>query len=308
MAASEQRPQFLERIVQLKRQELASCELRLPQRELEKKIKPRSARVFRRALLSPKSRGPRQGDASREGNPAQSESRGVSRAATVPGEKSPACAVIAEIKKASPSQGVLCERYDPAVIAKSYEQAGACALSVLTESEFFLGSLEHLRQVKAASLLPVLRKDFTLADYHLYEAAAAGADAVLLIVAILSPQELVRLLGLSRNLGLDAVVEVHQAEELHIALDAGSDIIGVNNRDLKTFEVSLTTSFRLISSIPDEVVAISESGLRTAVDLERLRAVGFDAFLIGERFMTQGDPGQALAHLLSQVDAREAVI
>ena len=226
----------------------------------------------------------------------------------VPGEKTPGCAVIAEIKKASPSQGMLCERYDPAAIARSYQQAGACALSVLTESEFFLGSLEHLRQVKAASTLPVLRKDFTLAEYHLYEAAAVGADAVLLIVAILEPQELVRLLDLSRTLGLDALVEVHQEEELRIALDAGSEMIGVNNRDLRTFKVSVATSFQLIASIPDEVVAISESGLRTPDDLERLRSAGFDAFLIGERFMTEKDPGAALSHLLSQVAARAQAV
>jgi indole-3-glycerol phosphate synthase len=146
-----------------------------------------------------------------------------------------------------------------------------------------------------------LRKDFAIAEYHLYEAAAAGADAVLLIVAILEPPELARLNSLSRTLGMDALVEVHTAEELQIALDAGADIIGVNNRDLKTFEVSLETSFRLIDRIPDQLLTVSESGLRTASDLLRLRAAGFDAFLIGERFMTEPDPGTALANLLSEV-------
>ena len=270
MAAREQPSEFLERIVRSKRLELDSSRLRVPQEELEKQIKPRSPGVFRQALLS---REPGLAD----------------------------CAVIAELKKASPSRGVLREDYDPAAIARRYREAGARALSVLTDSEFFLGSLEHLKQAKAASSLPILRKDFTLAEYHLYEAAAAGADAVLLIVAILQPAELVRLLGLSRALGLDALVEVHSAEELRIAIEAGSHIIGVNNRNLKTFEVSLATSFRLIDSIPDEVVAISESGLRTAEDLERLRSAGFDAFLIGERFMMEKDPGAALEHMLSQV-------
>ena len=151
-----------------------------------------------------------------------------------------------------------------------------------------------------------MRKDFTLADYHLYEAAAAGADAILLIAAILEPSELARLTALSRTLGLDALVEVHTAEELRIALEAGADMVGINNRNLKTFEVSLDVSFRLIDAIPEEVVAVSESGLRTAEDLERLRAAGFDAFLIGERFMTEPDPGAALARLLAEGVARRA--
>jgi indole-3-glycerol phosphate synthase len=201
----------------------------------------------------------------------------------------------------------LCDRYDPKTIARGYQQAGASALSVLTDREFFRGSLEDLREAKAASSLPVLRKDFTIAEYHLYEAAAAGADAVLLIVAILEPPDLARLNSVSRALGLDALVEVHTAEELRIALDAGAEIIGVNNRDLKTFEVSLETSFRLIERIPEEVVAVSESGLRTAGDLLRLRAAGFEAFLIGERFMTELDPGAALGHLLSEVTAHASV-
>jgi indole-3-glycerol phosphate synthase len=219
----------------------------------------------------------------------------------------PEIAIIAELKQASPSRGPLCTNYDPPAIARGYRQAGASALSVLTDREFFRGALEDLRKAKAASSLPVLRKDFTIDEYHLYEAAAAGADAVLLIVAILEPPELARLHSLSRTLGLDALVEVHTAEELQIALDAGAAMVGVNNRDLKTFEVSLDTSFRLIERIPDEAVAVSESGLRTAADLARLRAAGFDAFLIGERFMTEPDPGAALANLLSEVTAHAPV-
>lgn len=263
---------WLERIVGAKRAELERVRAAVPQSVLEERIASRSPGAFRQALLD------------RTG--LRSE-----------------LAVIAELKQASPSRGTLCDHYDPEAIARGYRQAGASALSVLTDREFFRGALDDLRTAKAASALPVLRKDFTIAEYHLYEAAAAGADAVLLIVAILEPPELARLHALSRTLGLDALVEVHTAEELQIALDAGVGIVGVNNRDLKTFEVSLETSFRLIDLIPDKVVAVSESGLRTAGDLARLRAAGFDAFLIGERFMTEPDPGAALANLLSEVTA-----
>ena len=267
---------WLERIVRAKRAELDRARAQVPQSVFEKRIAPRLPGAFRRALLGA---GASQSD----------------------------LAVIAELKQASPSKGTLCAHYGPATIARGYEQAGARALSVLTEGEFFHGSLEHLREAKAAASLPILRKDFTIAEYHLYEAAAAGADAVLLIVAILEPPQLARLLALSGTLGLDALVEVHTEAELQAALDAGAELVGVNNRDLKTFAVSLDTSFRLIERIPEPVVAVSESGLRTAEDLERLRAAGFDAFLIGERLMTQPDPGAALARLLSEVTARATV-
>ncbi|MBI1956075.1 MAG: indole-3-glycerol phosphate synthase TrpC [Acidobacteria bacterium] len=267
---------WLERIVQAKRTELADACSQVPQSVLEKKVQPRPIGRFRKAL-------------------------------EVRGEGQPECAIIAELKRASPSRGILCQHYNPVEIARGYQQAGARALSVLTDKEFFLGSLEHLVQVKAATSLPVLRKDFTLAEYHLYEAAAAEADAVLLIVAILQPAELGRLLGLSRELGLDVLVEVHTAEELRIALDAGSEIVGVNNRNLKTFAVSLETSLELIDRIPDKVIAVSESGLRTAEDLKRLQAAGFDAFLIGERFMTELDPGAALERLLTGLATRTVI-
>ena len=276
MAAPAQPPQFLERIVRAKRTELESAKRQAPQKELEKQIIARPAGRFLQALLPPP-------------------------------EGQPGCAIIAELKKASPSAGVLRENYDPFGIARGYRQAGARALSVLTDREFFQGSLDDLKQAKAASALPALRKDFTLEEYHLYEAAAAGADAVLLIVAILQPQQLRRLLGVSRTLGLDALVEVHTAQELAVALEAGSEIIGVNNRNLHTFEVSTDTSFALIGNIPDETVAVSESGLRSAEDLEHLRSAGFDAFLIGESFMRQEDPGEALQRLLADVAARAPV-
>ncbi|MBI3895724.1 MAG: indole-3-glycerol phosphate synthase TrpC [Acidobacteria bacterium] len=276
MASIGQSNLWLERIVQAKRAELADARSRVPQSVLEKKIQPRRAGRFRKAL-------------------------------ELGGEEQPECSIIAELKRASPSKGIFCQHYDPAAIARGYQQAGACALSVLTDKEFFLGSLEHLEQVKAAVSLPVLRKDFTLAEYHLYEAAAAEADAVLLIVAVLQPKELENLLHLGDSLGLDVLVEVHTAEELRIALDAGSEIVGINNRNLKTFEVSLETSLELIDRIPEKIVAVGESGLRTAEDLIRLQAAGFDAFLIGERFMMESDPGAALERLLVEWAARTAV-
>ncbi|MBI2816885.1 MAG: indole-3-glycerol phosphate synthase TrpC [Acidobacteria bacterium] len=272
MGSDPQPGEFLRRIVEAKRAELGSSRARVPQEQLETRIQPRSPGLFRTALTA-------QGPASD-------------------------CAVIAEVKKASPSCGVLCADFHPDIIARGYRDAGARALSVLTDSQFFQGSISDLQAAKAASGLPVLRKDFTLDEYHVYEAAAAEADAVLLIVAILPVQTLRHLIQLSRTLGLDALVEVHTADELRTAVDAGAEIIGVNNRDLKTFEVSLDTSLRLIETIPDEALAISESGLRSADDLERLRAAGFDAFLIGERFMTEKYPGAALSVLLSEVASR----
>ncbi len=265
---------WLDRIVQAKCRELEQLRRSVPQAVLERRIVPHERRVFRQALLN------------------TAAERGF--------------AVIAEMKKASPSRGMLRASYDPVAIAQSYQASGAAALSVLTDREFFSGSLEDLQRVKAATSLAVLRKDFTLAPYHVYEAAAAGADAILLIAAILQPEELSSLLQLGHSLGLDALVEVHNAAELEAALQAGSDCIGVNNRDLDTLEVSLNTSRELIDKIPDTVVSISESGIRSPEDLASLRAAGFDAFLIGERFITEPDPGVALRTLLSGAAAAES--
>jgi indole-3-glycerol phosphate synthase len=206
--------------------------------------------------------------------------------------------VIAELKKASPSRGVLRASFNPALLAPALEEAGAAALSVLTEPDFFQGGLEDLQLVGTLTGLPVLRKDFLFDLHQLYEARAAGADAFLLIVAILEPKELRRLLALGRELGMAALVEVHTADELKQALDAGAEIVGVNNRNLKTFEVSLETSLRLVEMIPEECVAVSESGLRSHEDLSGLRAAGFDAFLIGEHLMQAAEPGRALRQLL----------
>jgi indole-3-glycerol phosphate synthase len=213
--------------------------------------------------------------------------------------------VIAEMKRASPSRGLLRQQYRRREIARSYEQAGATALSVLTEEQFFLGSLDDLTEVRAAVSLPVLRKDFILDSYQVYESVAAGADALLLIVAALPDADLRTLLGLSDRLRVAALVEVHTAEELDRALASGAKIVGVNNRDLKTLEVNLETSFRLRARIPADCLAVSESGIKTARDLRGLAEAGYHAILIGERLMTALDPGQALAELLES--ARKTV-
>jgi indole-3-glycerol phosphate synthase len=206
--------------------------------------------------------------------------------------------VIAECKRRSPSRGVLRQEYDPAAIALDYEQAGAAAISVLTEPTFFDGTLDHLAAVRRAVAVPVLRKDFIVSEYQLYEARCAGADAVLLIVAALSPAELTRLHEQARELGFDVLVEVHDAHELAVAIDAGARIVGVNNRNLRTLGVDVRASEDLIARLPQDVIAVSESGLKTAGDLSRLRALGYRAFLVGERFMTAERPGLALKELL----------
>jgi len=206
--------------------------------------------------------------------------------------------VIAECKRRSPSRGVLRAEYDPVTIAKGYETAGAAAISVLTEPTFFDGALPHLEAVRSAVATPLLRKDFIVSEYQLLEARAAGADAALLIVAALTPKELSRLSAAAGSLGLDTLVEVHSAEELSIAIDAGAGVIGVNNRNLKTLTVDVHASESLVALMPKGVVAVSESGLKSAADLSRLSQLGYGAFLIGERFMTDPDPGAALARLL----------
>ncbi len=206
--------------------------------------------------------------------------------------------VIAELKKASPSAGLLRASFDPAGLARGFEQAGAAALSVVTEEEFFQGALAYMRDARAATSLPVLRKDFIVEPWQVWEARAANADSFLLIVAALDPAALTELLALGRELGMEPLVEVTLPEELSAALGAGARIVGVNNRDLHTLEVRVETSLELIAAIPDECIAVSESGLRSADDLARLRGAGFDAFLIGEHLMREADPAAALSRLL----------
>jgi indole-3-glycerol phosphate synthase len=253
-------PGILARIVDRKREELARDSARLG--ELEKLADRRSIfRDFKAALKRP--------------------------------------AIIAEIKKASPSKGVLCEDFDPASIARKYQQGGAAALSVLTDRDFFQGGLADLEAARAVTHVPVLRKDFTIADFHVIEAAAHGADAILLIAAILDAKEMRRLRELAASFKMAAIVEVHDSTELSAALDSGAEIIGVNNRDLNTFTVNLENSEHLSKNIPAGIIKIAESGIDSAQDIRRLMNAGFDAFLVGERLMKSADPAAALRELLA---------
>jgi indole-3-glycerol phosphate synthase len=213
-------------------------------------------------------------------------------------EKPQRVRLIAEVKKASPSKGVLKERLDPAQLAESYTGAGACAISVVTEEDLFQGDLGWIEKIRSTSTLPVLRKDFVWQPFQVYETRAAGASAILFIVAMLQPGELKELIALAEQLKLDALVEVHDETELGEALEAGAHIIGVNNRDLKTFDVTLQTSLRLARMIPDDRLFVVESGIHTKQDVDLLLDVGADAFLIGEYFLTAPDPAAAIRGLL----------
>jgi indole-3-glycerol phosphate synthase len=215
-------------------------------------------------------------------------------------------AVIAEFKRRSPSAGELRADAEPAAIARAYERGGASALSVLTEGPNFDGSLEDLRLARAASELPVLRKDFILDPYQLYEARAAGADAVLLIVAALQAPELGALYDHARELGLDVLVEIHDARELHTALEIGADLLGINNRDLRDFSVDVQRTSRLLGEVPAGVSIVSESGITSAAQLRALGGEGVHAVLVGESLMRAPDPQSALEALLSESTAEVA--
>jgi len=206
-------------------------------------------------------------------------------------------AVIAEVKKASPSKGLLMSDFHPAFIAHAYEQGGAACVSVLTDHKYFQGSLHDMEAARAAVSLPVLRKDFTVHRLHVFEAAAHNADAVLLIAAILTARELRDLRELAQSLGMAALVEVHDHDELAAAVDSGAEIIGVNNRNLDTLEVSLDTSVRLSYLMPSHVTRVSESGIFTRADVDMLGAAGFHAFLVGESLMKAAQPVEALRAL-----------
>ena len=207
-------------------------------------------------------------------------------------------AVITELKKASPSKGLIRPDFDVPSLAAELEFAGAAALSVLTDEQFFQGSLHNLELASCATHLPCLRKDFIIDEFQLVEARACRADAILLIVAALTQDELLALHRRARELQLDVLVEVHDAAELDRALAAGCDLIGVNNRNLHTFHVDLATSLELVKRIPASVVKVAESGIESAADIARLREAGFDAFLIGETLMRSAHPGDALRALL----------
>jgi indole-3-glycerol phosphate synthase len=206
-------------------------------------------------------------------------------------------AVIAEIKRASPSRGVLRADFDPAAIAKSYEKGGAACMSVLTDKDFFQGSAEDLRAARAACSLPTLRKDFVIDPYQVFESRALGADCVLLIAACLSKKEMSHLETLALDLGMAVLVEVHDGSELDAALDLKTPLIGINNRNLRTFDTRLETTLDLLPRIPADRVVITESGIVSAGDVARMRARGVNAFLVGEAFMRRPDPGAALREL-----------
>jgi indole-3-glycerol phosphate synthase len=208
-------------------------------------------------------------------------------------------AVIAEIKKASPSKGVLREDFIPADIAQSYAQAGAACLSVLTDQQFFQGSNDFLKQARASCDLPVLRKDFMVDPYQVYEARTIGADCILLIAACLDDGQMAELEALAHSLGMAVLVEVHDRQELHRALKLQTPLLGVNNRNLRTFEVNLQTTLDLLPEVPDGRILVTESGILHRDDVQRMRAAQVHAFLVGEAFMRAQDPGQALASLFA---------
>ena len=206
-------------------------------------------------------------------------------------------AVIAEMKKASPSQGLIRENYDPSELAKQYFEAGAACLSVLTDEPFFKGSLEHISLVKEAVDLPVLRKDFIVDEYQIYESLLKGADCILLIVAALSRNQLQEFSHLASDLNLEVLVEVHDEEEVERALEIRPNLIGINNRNLETFEVNLETTERLVEEIPKEILTVSESGIKSSKDVKKIMSSGVNAFLVGEVFMRAEDPGKELKNL-----------
>jgi indole-3-glycerol phosphate synthase len=258
-------PVSLDQIIRSTRRKVAEAKGAADLRELERRAERHMPRGFRRAL--------------------EEKSR-------------PGVAVIAELKKASPSKGLIRAEFSVEELARELEAAGAAALSVLTEEEFFQGSLENLRMASAAVKVPCLRKDFIVDEFQLLEARANSADGVLLIVAALTNAELNRLsLGASLR-GLDVLCEVHDEEELQRALDAGCDLIGVNTRDLRMFKVDVETAFRLSERLPKNVVKVAESGIKSGEDIARLRAAGYQAFLIGESLMRAESPGEALRELM----------
>ncbi len=267
-----QTPDILKTILRRKTEELIERSRRVPIREMSQRAAARSpARGFSEALTR----------RVRAGEPA----------------------VIAEIKRASPSKGLLRQDYRPREIARSYETGGAAALSILTDSDFFQGADAHLSQARDACKLPVLRKDFTIDAYQVYEARAIGADCILLIVSCLGDAQLAELSGLAAHLNMDVLVEVHDADELDRALALDPVLLGINNRDLRSFETSLDTTLKLLGRVPAGVTVVTESGIHTPEDVALMRRHGVDAFLVGEAFMRADDPGKKLAELFSAVKA-----
>ena len=256
---------ILERIIAVKREEVRAAQLSAPLEELRLEASSRDVR----------------------------DSVGALRAKHEAG----AAAVIAEVKKASPSKGVLREHFVPADIARSYEQGGAACLSVLTDVQFFQGSAAYLEAARAACALPVLRKDFIVDPYQVVEARAMGADAILLIAAALSLTQMQELEAFAHSLGLAVLVEVHDRAELTQALTLKTPLIGINNRNLRTFETSLDTTLGMLDALPDDRIVVTESGILSRADVERMRASGVHTFLVGEAFMRADDPGAALSQM-----------
>jgi indole-3-glycerol phosphate synthase len=259
----------LNQIVAATRCRVANAKRSADLRQLEQRAERHAPRGFRRALATRSRTGP---------------------------------AVIAELKKASPSRGLIRANFDPESLAGELEAAGATALSVLTDEEFFQGSLHNLERASARAKVPCLQKDFVIDEFQLLQARAYGADAILLIAAVLSQAELIALSKKGRALGLDVLCEAHNEVELRLAVDAGSDLIGVNNRDLRTFEVDVNTALRLAEMIPHDVISVAESGIDNGADIARLRAAGYQAFLIGESLMKAESPGEALQSLIAETE------
>jgi indole-3-glycerol phosphate synthase len=258
---------ILERIIAVKREEVRAAELSAPLEELRLEASSRDLRDFVGALRAKHEAGK--------------------------------AAVIAEVKKASPSKGVLREHFVPAEIARSYEQGGAACLSVLTDVQFFQGSAAYLEAARAACSLPVLRKDFIVDPYQIVEARAMGADAILLIAAALSLPQMQELEAFAHSLGLAVLVEVHDRRELDHALTLKTPLIGINNRNLRTFETSIETTLGMLDALPDDRIVVTESGILTRADVERMRANGVHTFLVGEAFMRAEEPGAALSQMFA---------
>ncbi|SAL18402.1 indole-3-glycerol-phosphate synthase [Caballeronia choica] len=256
---------ILDRIIAVKREEIRAAEQSAPLEELRLEASTRDHRDFVGALRAKHA----------EGKPA----------------------IIAEVKKASPSKGVLREHFVPADIARSYEKGGAACLSVLTDVQFFQGSVAYLEEARAACSLPVLRKDFIIDPYQILEARAMGADCILLIAAALELSQMQDLEAYAHSLGLAVLVEVHDNEELHQSLTLKTPLIGVNNRNLRTFETSIETTIGMLEAIPDDRIVVTESGIMCRVDVDRLRAMDVHTFLVGEAFMRADDPGVELARM-----------
>jgi indole-3-glycerol phosphate synthase len=256
---------ILDRIIEVKRDEIRTAQASVSLEELRLRASTRDSRDFVGALRAKHA----------EGKPA----------------------IIAEVKKASPSKGVLREHFVPADIAKSYERGGAACLSVLTDVQFFKGSVAYLEEARAACTLPVLRKDFIVDPYQILEARAMGADCILLIAAALQPSQMRDLEALAHSLGMAVLVEVHDQDELEQALTLKTPLMGVNNRNLRTFETSIETTIGMLEMVPDDRIVVTESGILCRTDVERLRAMDVQTFLVGEAFMRADDPGTELARM-----------